>query len=285
MVKRFFMAALFFTGLGCNLAINDWAGEASYTDLYQSEDFAGDSSIDARIDLKVGELQVQAGDPSKVYELDVHYNELAFKPEVDFQRFDESAKLEISLEGEGKSFRNPGKNRLDLRINPETALNLESHTGVGESNLDLTGLKVDRLVLQSGVGETRLSMLESNRTTCELIEVTSGVGQLDVIGLGNFHFKKLNFRGGVGESNLEFSGDWTEVGSVTIEVGVGAVEVRLPRDIGAELTISKGFFSNYEVEGFTKRGDTFFSDNMERVEKIVKINIRSGLGGVEVRWI
>jgi hypothetical protein len=108
---------------------------------------------------------------------------------------------------------------------------------------------------------------------------------LDLIGLGNFNFHKLDFRGGVGESTLDFSGEWQTQGSVDIEVGVGGILIKLPRDIGAELRISKGFFSNYDIEGFVKRGDTFYSDNLEKVGKVLKLNIRSGIGEVSVRWI
>jgi hypothetical protein len=239
----------------------------------------------ARIELKVGELQIQAGDGSKVYDLDLHYNELGYTPEVDFERNGDRSSLKINLEGEGTSFINSDENRMNLHLHPDVELDLESNTGVGESDLNLTGMKISRLVLHSGVGETRLAMLEANQTSCELVEVVSGVGELDVIGLGNFNFSRLRFKGGIGESTLEFSGDWDEIGSVSIEVGVGEIDILIPRDIGAELTVSKGLFSDYDIDGFTKRGDVFFSDNMDRVDKTVQIEVRSGLGEVNVRWI
>ena len=83
---------------------------------------------------------------------------------------------------------------MNLRLNPDVQLDLKTNTGVGESDLDLTGLKVDRLVLHSGVGETRLAMLESNKTVCELIEVACGIGVMNIVGLGNFNFRKLLYR-------------------------------------------------------------------------------------------
>jgi hypothetical protein len=284
MLKKTLLVLALSTLSGCSITTG-WTEEATYSDFHQAEIYADEESLEAEIDLKVGEILVQAGDQSQIYEVDFRYNELAYTPEVEFQRNQQQARLQISLDGENKSFSNPGNNRLNLRLSPKVRLNLQAHSGVGENDLDLTGLMLERLEIQSGVGETHLSMLESNPAVCEMVEISSGVGEFEVVGLGNFNFRKLNFRGGIGESTLDFSGNWSEVGSVKVEVGVGSIEIRLPRDIGAEVTISKGFFSNFEIDGFVKKGDTYYSENLDRVDHSLKIHIRSGIGEVEVRWI
>ena len=115
--------------------------------------------------------------------------------------------------------------------------------------------------------------------------MTSGVGAMELIGIGNLSFREFEFQGGVGGSKLDFSGDWSELGDVEIEVGVGGVEILVPRNIGVEVRVSKGFFSEFSMPGFDKQGDTYYSDNIEQVEKVVKFRISAGIGGVQIKWI
>jgi predicted membrane protein len=128
-------------------------------------------------------------------------------------------------------------------------------------------------------------MLESNPVACERFEISSGVGDLDLVGLGNLSFDEMRFRGGVGEATLDFSGDWVSVGEVRIEVGVGGISLLLPRDVGAEIRASKTFMSNIELPDFTKKGNTYYSNNIDRVSKVIKFRVTAGIGEVELEWI
>ncbi len=269
----------------CVVSLDGLGGEVNYVDFTQSEPVAGEESLRARVELKVGQIEVEPGSPANTYELELHYNELAFEPMIDFARESGVAELSIGLEGEGKSFRGLGDNRLYLRLSPEIPLELKTSNGVGECDLNLSGMKIRSLVLESGVGETKLRMLESNPITCEKLEISSGVGGLELVGLGNLSFDELEFRGGVGGASLDFSGNWDTVGEVEIEVGVGGISLRLPRDLGAEIRASKTFMSNLELPQFTKKGDTYYSDNIERVSKVIKFRVAAGIGEVKLEWI
>lgn len=256
-----------------------------YATFSKSEPVQGEKTLEAYVKLNVGTMQIEPGTTSNAYELDVEYNERAFRPRLDFDRSGERATLRFELKGEGKSVRRVGKSRLNLRLNPDISLRLEAETGVGESQIDLSGMKVESLLLESGVGETRLSMLSPNKVNCEEVELRCGVGALEVTGLGNFSFKDFRFKGGVGGSKLDFSGDWREVGDVDISVGVGGVEILLPRDIGAEIRMSRSFLTGVDIDGFRKEGDKYVSENIDRAKKIVRFRISAGVGGIEIRWI
>jgi hypothetical protein len=270
----------------CVVSLNDITGETNYVDLNQIEPAGDEELMKARVELKVGQIEIEPGSPSNSYELEFHYNELAFEPMIDFVRgADRTAELSIGLEGEGKSFRGLGDNRLYLRMNPQVPLELEASNGIGECNLNLTGMKIRSLILESGVGETKLSMLESNPIACGRLEITSGVGELELVGLGNLAFDELEFRGGVGGASLDFSGNWERVGEVEIKVGVGGISLLLPRNIGAEIRASKTFMSNIELPQFTKKGNVYYSDNIDRVSKVIKFSVTAGIGEVKLKWI
>ena len=269
----------------CTVSLDGLGGDANFVDFAQSEPAGDEELIRARVDLKVGQIEVEPGSTSNCYELDLHYNELAFEPRVDFDRDGGTVDLSVGLEGEGKSFRGLGDNTLYLRLNPETPLELKTSTGVGECNINLTGMKVRSVVLESGISETKLTMLESNPISCEKVRISSGVGELKLVGLGNLSFGELKFQGGIGAATLDFSGDWETAGDVEIDVGVGGVELQLPRDIGAEIRVTRSFLSEIDLPRFKKRGDTYYSDNIDRASTVIKFRVNAGIGEVELEWI
>ena len=127
--------------------------------------------------------------------------------------------------------------------------------------------------------------MKPNRIQCERVTIDSGVGSLKVIGLGNFGFKELTFSGGVGTAKLDFSGEWLQDGDVAIQVGIGSLELRIPSDVGAEIRTGDGFFSKCCRSGFKKKGDTYYSENLDRAGKMIRFDIQNGISNVKVRWI
>lgn len=285
MIKHISFIFLIAATASCAMSFDDWEGTANFVDFNQSEPAGEEQLLKASVELGVGQMEIGPGSAEFAYEVELHFNESAFRPQVEFERENGRARLKVGLEGEGPAFRKMGENRLNLRLNPQTPLELEASTGVGESTIDLSGMQVRSLSLECGVGQTNLSITQPNQTECGRVEVTSGVGEMELIGLGNLSFREFEFQGGVGGSTLDFSGNWDTLGEVEIEVGVGGIEILIPRDIGIEIRVSKSFFSEISMPGFDKQGDTYYSDNIDQVEKIVKFNVSAGIGEVEIKWI
>lgn len=269
----------------CVVSVNDLAKEQRYVDLERSEPLLQENSFEVQLEMKVGELRVGPASGDDLFQMDLHYNEATSHPRIDFQRDEDKAILRFDMSGEGNFMSVFGESRLHLLLHKDILTQLKVRSGVGNTQLDLGGMSIGELELESGVGETSVSMLEPNSSECEQLELISGVGEIKVVGLGNFRFQHLEFKGGVGSAKLDFTGEWAESGKVEIEVGVGGIELILPRDLGAEIRVSKSFLSAYEMPGFTQKGDTYYSDNLDRAKKVIQIRIRAGIGGVEVKWI
>jgi hypothetical protein len=56
-----------------------------------------------------------------------------------------------------------GQRLWELRLNPDVPLSLETSLGMGEANLDLTGLTVDSLNVEQGLGQARVIFPEEGR--------------------------------------------------------------------------------------------------------------------------
>lgn len=259
--------------------------ETEYVHFSQAEDAGEESFLEASIKLTTGEMTIRPSDLSQLYALELDYDENAVRPEVDFKRRDNGAVLDFALAGETRSIGSLGGTHLQLRLNPNVPLQLDTRTGVGRSQIDLSGMSVTSVSLQTGVSKSRVVMLEPNQSLCEELDVSAGVGSLEMVGLGNFGFRRFEFNGGVGETTLDFSGEWETVGDVEVDVGVGGISLRIPRDVGAEIRISRGFFSNYDLPGFIRKGDTYLSENRDHVDKVIQFRIRSGIGRIRIQWI
>jgi predicted membrane protein len=172
-----------------------------------------------------------------------------------------------------------------LNFSDNLPLSLHLNSGVGNTRLALTGMKVTSLSLESGVGEARLSMYEPNDVACDSIRVKNGVGHMSAVGLGNLNFHDFEFEGGVGGATLDFSGNWKQDANVRIQVGVGGVRVLLPRDIGVRVDAEKNFLSGIHLEDFTSRDSVHYSDNYDKARIRVSFRVITGIGGFRVSWL
>jgi predicted membrane protein len=176
-------------------------------------------------------------------------------------------------------------NRLRLSINDSIPLSLRINSGVGDSRLSLSSLKVSKIDFESGVGEAKISAYEPNSVPCEFIKMKNGVGRLEAVGLGNLNFRELEFEGGVGGANLDFTGEWKQNASIKITVGVGGVNVSMPRDIGVRVEAEKHLLSGLHLEGFTMRDSYYYSENYDQAAIRVSVRVTTGIGGLRIAWV
>ena len=212
-----------FSLTSCGISVH--SDGAVLESIHEIGPLEGESRLQAKVHLDVGHLAIDQGDASDLYEVELSFDGRLLKPHLVVKREGDLARLEYEVR-QGWMDGSPNT-RLYLRLNPLVELDLLAQTGVGDSKIDLTGLSTRSFSLNNGVGETTLSMLEPNRISCDRVTINSGVGSLNVTGLGNFGFKELVFNGGVGTAKLDFSGEWSQDGDVDIDVGVGSLELRI----------------------------------------------------------
>jgi predicted membrane protein len=88
-------------------------------------------------------------------------------------------------------------------------------------------------------------------------------------------------RGGVGAVDLDFGGAWTHDMSVSAQLAVGRLRVRIPSDVGVRLTVSR-VAAGFEHEGLTKRDDAWYSDNYERATHKLHLDAETFVGKIEI---
>jgi len=270
---------------GCNL---DERVPVEMVPLAKSQPIGSEKSLAADVRMDIGALEISGEGASNLYSLDLEYDKASYQPEISYDPAAGDGRLTFRLEstrhGGIRSERHA--NRARLSLTESIPVRLQINTGVGDARLALSHLRLTRLDLDAGVGGSRISAYEPNLVVCDEVRLRNGVGSLDAIGLGNLNFRRLDFEGGVGGANLDFSGDWRQDAEIQIQVGVGGVTARMPREVGVRVTAEKHFLSGFQLDGFRREGgEDYYSENYDKSKVHVSIVVRTGVGGFRLSWL
>jgi hypothetical protein len=275
--------------LPCAGCYFDERATAEMASISKSQPLGQEKSIEADVRYSIGSLEIGGDRGSSAYSLDVDYDKTSFEPEVRYDSADGGASgiLTFRLEGSGKPQIRADRNQNRARLNLSTAVpvRLKLNSGVGDTRLALTGLQVAKLDLESGVGEARMSLYEPNPIACDGVRIKNGVGQMTAVGLGNLNFREFEFEGGVGGATLDFSGQLTRDANLQIQVGIGGVSVKLPRDVGVRVDAQKNFLSGLHLEGLSKRDGGYYSENYDKAKVRLSFRVVTGVGGFRLSWL
>jgi hypothetical protein len=271
------------------LAGCDWRESGPYepASLSQTQPLRNEKSLSADVSVDVGALEISGENSSDAYSADLEYDKATCEPIIHYDSVQEGeeGKLSVRLEETHAGRRAHPSNRLRLKLANSIPLNLRVETGVGQTRLSLSGLRLVGLDLQSGVGGGKISVLEPNSTRCDRVQIKNGVGGLDALGLGNLNFSDFEFEGGVGGASLDFTGEWKEDADIRIQIGVGGVTARMPRDIGVRVEAEKHLFSGLHLDGFSRRNSYYYSDNYDQTRVHLSVRVITGVGGFRISWI
>ncbi len=249
-----------------------------------------EKSLESDIRFDIGSLEI-TGEPTAVsiYSLYLEYDKASYTPDIQYDsvRGGAEGKFSFSLRSTHKMGvrRERQNNRLRLAVTDSIPLNLKITTGVGDARLSLSGMQLARFDFESGVGGAKISAYKPNQISCESVKLKNGVGAIEAVGLGNLNFRELDFEGGVGGANLDFTGEWKQDADIRIQVGVGGVNVRMPREIGVKIEAEKHFLSGLQVEGFNQQNSFYYSQNYDKAAIRVSIRVATGIGGLKVTWV
>ena len=259
-------------------------GPADIQVLKESRPIGNAKELEVELKLDVGEIEVERTSDDNLFAFDLEYDRNRYNPQFNFNEGDR-ATLRLAVEST-RDFGSHGKENNDLRVRltDKIPLDLNLTTGVSESRLELTGLKIRRMHLRGGVGKTEVSIDKPSGQVMSSLDIECGVGELIINGLGNAQVQQVDLKGGVGHAELDFSGELGNASiDATVKVGIGAVRITVPRDADVEIEAEGSFLSNISAPSFEKSGRTYTHRGGGGAK--IRIKVESGIGGVEVELI
>jgi hypothetical protein len=276
------MALLF--GLCAPLA----AQQPDWTDLAARRQTDGIRSVEAKVTYVAGELTVFAADPDLLYDIGLRYDAARLRPDRSWTEDGHAGRLELGFESvddseadwdlEDGEF---GELRLGLSREVPTSLTLE--VGAAESDLELGGIPLTGLVYRTGASSTHLRFETPNPARIGTLKLAAGAAEFEASGLGHAHFDRLEFDGAVGDVTLDFSGKWTGDAEADIAVGLGALRLVIPRDLGVRIEKS-GLLAGFNPRGMRKVEGGWQTENYDSAAHRLQIDLKAAFGKVDVEF-
>lgn len=259
----------------------------SYRTVTASRMALDERSLEVHVEFAAGTLRLQPGDGRLLYQGEIYYDEDRFDPDIEYDSRRRTLTFGIGMRDGGISLgRLETPQRLDLALSPQVPTELSVALGAVEAQLELGGMSLITADLDLGAAKTRLSFSEPNRVECRSLELTVAAAEFYAESLGNSLCEYTSFTGGVGDITLDFTGEWSsgETRHAEIELGLGQLTLRLPRQLGVEIEVDR-FLASFDRAGFRKRGSRYRSEGYENAAARLLISIRAVLGDIDIEWV
>lgn len=255
----------------------------SWKSVTMSRQLEGNDDVRVYVEYAAGQFTLQPTGEGVLYSMSLRYDEDRFEPVADFS----GERLRLGVESTRSGFRlgrHGQSGELNLRLARGVPMDLDLEFGAVQANLELGGLALTDLDLSTGASESTIDISEPNPTSMGTAHFEVGAAEFTVRGLGNLNAERIEVDAGVGSLTLGLDGRWQQDARVAIDMGLGALELRIPEGLGIELR-KDSFFTSLDSEGLVKRGDAYYSLDWEDAPRKVTIDLDAAFGSVKVVWI
>jgi hypothetical protein len=168
--------AIWLAMVGCGLLtipVNSVKTESQTVNLESA------TSANVQIDFPAGELNVNSG-ASNLMDASFRYNVDDWQPQVQYSEDGAQGELIINQPGDNRVPVGGGLiNEWELQLSENVPMDLVIRTGAGNSQLDLGGLDMTSLTVETGAGVTTVN-LDGNWQHDVDVSIEGGVGELKV---------------------------------------------------------------------------------------------------------
>jgi len=241
-----------------------------------------DDQVRVSVEYGVGTFSVRSVGEGLLYRMNLRYDENRSEPVAEYS----SGSLLVGVNPldrrRGRGDRESGE--LALELGRGVPMDLDLEFGAVRADLDLGGLTLTGLELSTGASQSTVDISEPNRAHMETARFEVGAAEFTVTNLGNLNADRIEVGAGVGSLVLSLDGTWQRDARLAIDMGLGALELRVPEGLGIQLH-KDSFLTALDSEGLVKRGDTFESLDWNDAERRVIIDLDAAFGSAKVVWI
>jgi hypothetical protein len=260
----------------------DPAATQSWRSVTMSRQLDQEGSLDVHVGFGAGQLSIRPGEAGTLYQMHLRYDEDSFNPVAEY----DGRRLSLGVDATSHSinWRKKEGQEMELFLARSVPMTLDLEFGAVRADLDLGGLQIARLELSTGASESRVEFSQPNPVRMSSAHFQVGAADFHVRSIGNLNAERINVDAGVGNVVLDFRGEWQGDAEVSVDFGLGALELRFPEGLGVQL-VKDTFLTSLDSEGLVKRGDTYRSVDWEEAEHRVTVNVDAAFGSIDVVWM
>ncbi len=248
--------------------------------FHDARPIKGEKALAVEMTLGTGEVRLEPGAFDKLYDVRAEVDPENLEPKA---RYAEGT-LSIYTLAQRK-LAVPGKNSWTLSFTQKLPLTLHADLGTAKSDLDFTGLRLKDCTLLMGASLATLRFNTPNPVVLEKMRIEAAAANVQGIGLGNANFETFEFKGGVGNSELDFAGDYRRKGLVKASVSVGRLVIRVPRSLGLRVKAADGWASRVKLPAeLVQEEGRWVSPNFATATGRIDLEAETRVGGIEIKW-
>jgi hypothetical protein len=271
------LSVLMLAMLACSVTIN--APEQriktgpTQTDEINIAALPSDEVADLRLEFGAGELTLNPGDEEMLVSGTATYNVPDLKPEIS----EDGNEIIISngdLRVEGMPILKDYKNEWDLELGL-APMDLTIQAGAYQGDIELGGLSLQSLRVSDGAADVDLAFSHPNQVEMDTLRYETGASQVELTGLANANFSRMDFKGGAGSYVLDFSGELKRDATVSVDAGLSSIKIIVPEGMAARVIVDRGL-ANVDIDhGWEKSGNDY-STNGDGPRLTINVNLGAG---------
>lgn len=249
-------------------------------------------------DCSIGNLTMRPSNNRYIITGKIEFNTALSKPVISLTDKNNISRLDLSIKPDKAISNDNSKSlinsliedgndnyKINFQMPTKIATDMNLNFGLGKIDLNFTGLRISQLFIDCGLSDVSLINTKSNIVDCEKVHIATGIADFNSLGLGNFNASKYIFDVGIGSAEIDMSGSANRNSSLTIDVSVGSLELKLPSNTNIELTIKNNMLSSVNVNGLISLGDgKYNSKEKQKRWATMKAEISVGLGSVDITF-
>lgn len=272
-----FITVLAVMSMACNFSVNlprSKVNEQTQT-FAISEAYPDDPAAELGIIMGGGKIEIGPGS-DVMLDGTVEFNVDEWKPIVNRS----SRRVSIEQKPTSANLLGGGTiNNWKLRLGNQP-MDLTLEWGAADGVLDFSGVPLRRLTIREGASRSSVIFNVANPQEMDLFQVATGASNLSLSGLLHANFDKMEFKGGAGNFNLDFTGAMTHDVTVSLESGMGNITLVIPPGVNSEVNVSGGL-NNVSTKGtWTIEGQQY--KTIGTSGPLLKIDLVMGMGNLSL---
>ena len=255
------------------------------------QEISRDDEKDLKVKLEYAAGKVSLGKISddKLCRIAIREMNNELTPNVRYEKDGTSGYLAIDMnENESVGVFDIGDQKLEMEFTDKIPVSFNLEMGACEGKFDFSNLRVKDLSLSMGASSADILFNAKNKDRINKLKIEAGVSKLNIIGLSNANFDKMEFDGGVGSYMLDFSGNLSQYSKCNISLGLGKLTIRVPKNLNVKIRTEDSFLASIRIseEDFIRKsGGTYYSVNFDESEPFLDLFIETGMGNLKVQAI
>jgi len=258
------------------------AAAQSWRTLDVARQLKDSSAASVQIVYGTGKIGVRATSNPLLYHMQLRYDATRALPR---HAFDTTArKLQIGVQKSDVRFTGRSEREdahLQLELSRSAPLDLDMDLGAVESDLDLTGLRVSRLRVESGASDGKLRFDSLNAARMSMLEISLGAASFRGDRLANANARDIRVDAGVGNVELDMGGEWTQDIELRVDVTLGVVTIHVPSDVGVRVSLQKTLAS-FDHESLVERDGAWVSRNWDSAPHKLRVTAKTVFGKLAI---